>query len=237
MLIIPAIDLYKGEVVRLIKGDIDKIKIYSRDPVSTVNRFKKFGVEFFHIVDLSNALGEGDNFNIIKKIIEKTNIKAQVGGGIRDLEKAKRLISIGVKRIVISTKALDENFLRRILKILGKERIAIGIDAYKDFLVVKGWKEKTKVNVWDFIDKIKKIGIKWIIYTDVLRDGTLKGVNLNNLKKLYKFKDLNIIFSGGISSLEDIKKIEENALFLKGIILGKALYEKKIDLSKILPLK
>jgi len=237
MLIIPAIDLYKGEVVRLIKGDIDKIKIYSRDPVSIVNRFKKFGVEFFHIVDLSNALGEGDNFNIIKKIIEKTNIKAQVGGGIRDLEKAKRLISIGVKRIVISTKALDENFLRRILKILGKERIAIGIDAYKDFLVVKGWKEKTKVNVWDFIDKIKKIGIKWIIYTDVLRDGTLKGVNLNNLKKLYKFKDLNIIFSGGISSLEDIKKIEENALFLKGIILGKALYEKKIDLSKILPLK
>jgi len=237
MLIIPAIDLYKGEVVRLIKGDINKIKIYSRDPISIVNIFKKFGLEFFHIVDLSNALGEGDNFDIIKKIIKETNIKAQVGGGIRDLEKAKRLISIGVERIVISTKALDEDFLIRILKILGKNKVAVGIDAYRDFLVVKGWKEKTKVNVWDFINRIKNIGIKWIIYTDVLRDGTLKGINLNNLKKLHKFKDLNIIFSGGISSLEDIKKIKENALFLKGIILGKALYERKIDLYKVLPLK
>tara|TARA_B100000315_G_C14579131_1_gene589521 strand:+ start:1108 stop:1812 length:705 start_codon:yes stop_codon:yes gene_type:complete len=230
MIIIPAIDIYQGQVVRLLKGNPDKSTIYSDDPLAMAKEWQSLGAELLHLVDLSAALDQGDNLSIIKDILKSINIKVQVGGGIRDLSKAKELIALGAERVIIGTKSLDSDFLDNLIQAVGPERIAVGVDVIDSCLAVKGWQEKTDLRALDFISQLKDKGIKWIIYTDISRDGTLIGLDFNQINELAKFKDLNIIASGGVACEDDFKRLKDDFPFIWGAIVGKALYEGKITL-------
>ncbi len=232
MIIIPAIDLWKGDVVRLLKGNPSFSTVYSKDPLKIVEKWKKLGADLIHLVDLSAALGEEDNSSIIKDILKNGDIKIEVGGGIRCQKKAEELITLGAERVIIGTKAVEKNFLKKLISSLGADKVAVGVDALESQIAVKGWKEKTNYLVLDFMRNLQDIGVKWVIYTDISRDGTLKGVNLASLKCFSLFDKMNIIVSGGVSSLEDIIRIKEEIPFARGIITGKAIYEGKIDLSE-----
>ncbi|MDD3296025.1 MAG: 1-(5-phosphoribosyl)-5-[(5-phosphoribosylamino)methylideneamino]imidazole-4-carboxamide isomerase [Candidatus Omnitrophica bacterium] len=230
MLVIPAIDLYQQKVVRLVRGRPQEPTVYSDDPVAVAEKWQAQGAKLLHVVDLSAAFGEGDNREIIKDICRKVNIDVQVGGGIRDVCVAEEILSLGAKRAIIGTKALDEDFLNELLKEFGKEKIAIGIDVLDSCLAVEGWKTKTDFNALDFVAYLELKGVRWIIYTDISRDGTLLGVNCENLATLDTFKKMNIILSGGIASIEDFKVIKQKCPFFWGVITGKALYEGRIDI-------
>jgi len=233
MLIIPAIDLYQGKVVRLLRGDPSQPKIYSDDPVEIARKWESQGAHFLHIVDLSAALGEGDNLKAIAEIVQSVKVKVEVGGGIRDLKKAKQLISSGVRRIVVGTKVIDEDFLNHLIQEIDAEKIAASIDVIDSCMAVEGWQKHTDFNSLDFIAYLGLKGIKWIIYTDISRDGTLKGVNSEEIKKLSLYKEeMKIIYAGGIAALDDLKAINQNAPFIWGVIVGKALYEEKFKLSE-----
>ncbi|MFH1505154.1 MAG: 1-(5-phosphoribosyl)-5-[(5-phosphoribosylamino)methylideneamino]imidazole-4-carboxamide isomerase [Candidatus Omnitrophota bacterium] len=233
MKIIPAVDLWEGKVVRLLKGDPKCSTVYSDDPVGIARKWKNQGAGFLHIVDLSAALGGKDNFEIIGRILKEPGVRAEVGGGIRSLEKAEKIISLGAERVIVGTKGLDKDFLKRLLKLLGPDRIAVSVDVIDSEIAVRGWQEKSSVKALDFIKYLEDEGLKWVIYTDICRDGTLEGVDVSRAKKMFSFRNLNITFGGGISCMEDIKKIKQEAPFIWGIITGKALYEGKIDLTKI----
>jgi len=234
MIIIPAVDLWEGKVVRLFKGDPSRSTVYSDDPVGTAKKWKEQGAKFLHIVDLSAALGKKDNLEVIERIIKESGAEIEVGGGIRDKEKAQKLISLGAKRIIIGTKGLDKDFLKDLLNSLGPDKVAVSVDAAGEEVAVKGWKEKSDIKALDFIKSLQDEGLKFLIYTDISRDGTLEGVDLSRVKELAKFKDLNITFGGGVSYPEDIIKIKKEAPFLWGLIIGKALYEGNISLKKVL---
>jgi len=234
MVIIPAIDLWNGEVVRLLRGDPALSTVYSKNPVEVAKKWKSQGAEILHLVDLSAALGQKDNLEVISKILEEVDIKIEVGGGIRDQKKAEKLISLGAERVIVGTKSLDGSFLKKLIKSLGRDKVAVGADVINSQIAVRGWQEKTSFEILDFIKYLKDKGVKWVIYTDISRDGTLEGVNLEQIEKLSVFEDLNIIISGGVSSLNDLKDIKQKAPFVWGVIVGKALYEGKINLETVL---
>ncbi len=232
MLIIPAIDLYQGKVVRLTKGDPEKSKVYNTDPVAVAKDWQAQGAELIHLVDLSAALGEGDNREVIKRILKETKVKIEVGGGIRDIARAEEIISWGADKVIIGTRVLDEDFLNSLVEAIGKEKIAAGIDAIDSVIAIEGWKKKTDFNALDFVAYLQLKGIKRIIYTDISRDGTLEGLDLGKVEKLATFKDLDIILSGGVSSLADIEKVKQQVPFIWGLIVGKALYEGRFSLAE-----
>jgi phosphoribosylformimino-5-aminoimidazole carboxamide ribotide isomerase len=231
MLVIPAIDLWDKKVVRFTKGEKASCKVYNTDPVEVAKRWEEEGAQFLHLVDLSSALGEKDNLDIIRDILGAVKIKVEVGGGIRNIKKAEKIISYGAERVIIGTKAKDEKFLKEIIKTLGEEKVAVSLDVRNLCISLGGWKETTDINVFDFLNYLKDKGIKWIIYTDILRDGTLSGPNLDEAKKVCKPGKINFILSGGISSVEDLKMVKKEIPHLWGVILGKALYEGKLNFS------
>ncbi len=232
MLIIPAIDLYEGKVVRLLRGDPARSTVYSDDPVAVANKWKAQGAKLIHLVDLSAAFGQGDNLSIIKRILKEVDISLEIGGGIRDLKKAKQLIELGAERVIIGTKGIDEDFLSGLVNVIGNEKVAVSVDVIDSFIALKGWQEKSQWKVLDFVGYLKDKGIKWVIYTDISRDGTLEGPNLEEAKRVFSFSDMNFILSGGISCLDDLKRVREELPLTWGVIVGKALYEKRIDLSE-----
>jgi len=232
MLIIPAIDLYQKKVVRLRKGDLAHSTVYSTDPVAMARQWESQGAELLHVVDLSSAFNEGDNISIISEIAKAVGITIEVGGGIRDIAKAEKLMSAGVSRVIIGTKALDEGFLDTLMAAIGPEHIALGVDALDGCLAVEGWKRQTNHRALDFIAFWQKRGIRWVIYTDISRDGTLEGLDFSQVESLASFKEMNIIASGGVGCLEDIKNLKQKAPFLYGVIAGKALYERKFTLKE-----
>ncbi len=232
MKIIPAIDLYQGKVVRLTKGDPNRSKVYSDDPLAMAKKWKDEGAGLLHLVDISAALGQEDNLAIIKDIINQVDIDVQVGGGIRDVKKAKSLLSLGAKRIIVGTKALDEDFMNKLLESLDKESLAIGVDVLDNCLAIEGWKKHTDFPGLDFVAYLQLKGVKWVIYTDVSRDGTLKGLNLAQVSALTTFKEMNFIASGGVASLDDLTQIKKRLPFLWGVIVGKAFYEEKFSLPE-----
>jgi len=234
MKIIPAIDLLDGKVVRLTRGDPSLSKIYSNNPVDEAKKWKDQGAEYLHIVDLSAALGRGDNADIIKLILKEVDMKIEVGGGIRNKEKAKEFVSLGAQRIIVGTKSLDENFLEDLLQSVGSDKLAVSADIIDSHVAVCGWQEKSSYKTLDFIEYLKGLGIKWLIYTDISRDGTLEGINIEDIKRISSFENLNVIISGGISSVDDVTKIKKEAPSVWGVIIGKALYEDKIDLATTL---
>ncbi|MCF7874099.1 MAG: 1-(5-phosphoribosyl)-5-[(5-phosphoribosylamino)methylideneamino]imidazole-4-carboxamide isomerase [Candidatus Omnitrophica bacterium] len=229
MLIIPAIDLYQKKVVRLTKGDETNCKVYSNDPISVAKKWKDQGAKWLHLIDLSAAFSKGDNTEIIEGIIKNVDISVEVGGGIRSLEKIEELISIGVQRLILGTKATESNFLKKALEI-GGDKIAVAVDEKKGKLAIKGWQESVDLSIAQYLKYLKEQGIKWVIYTDVSRDGTLEGFNLERIKQISKDYQFNLIFSGGVSSLEDVKNVKETVAQAAGIVIGKALYEQKFNL-------
>ena len=233
MLAIPAIDLWEGKVVRLLRGNPAASTVYSDDPVGMAKKWKSKGAELLHLVDLSAALGQDDNIEIIAKILKEVDIKVEVGGGIRNIEKAKKLISLGAHRVIVGTKSLEDKFLKDLIRAVGADNIAVSVDAIDSQVAVKGWQEKTSYQAFDFIESVIGKGVKWIIYTDISRDGTLQGLNLEPIKEFSSLKKVNIIVSGGVSSCEDINKIKEETPFIWGVIIGKAIYEGRIDLENI----
>lgn len=233
MKIFPAIDLKNGEAVRLTEGDYNNKKIYFTDPMEVLDLFIESKSENLHIVDLDGA-SEGNvfNFNIIEKIIKKCGLFTQVGGGIRNEETIKKYLNIGVKRIILGTIAFeDSDFLEKMIDKY-KKNIAVSVDARDGHVAVRGWKEIKKEDSIDFCKKLDSMGIDTIIYTDISKDGKLSGTNLDVYKELKNKISCDIIASGGITYEEEIIKLKE--MNIDGAIVGKAIYEKKIDLKKII---
>jgi phosphoribosylformimino-5-aminoimidazole carboxamide ribotide isomerase len=236
MLIIPAIDLKDGCVVRLFQGRKDK-KIYSRDPVAMARFWARQGAHMLHVVDLDGAFtGVPQNLGIVKKIVRAIDIPVEFGGGVRSLEAVEALVESGIQRVVLGTRAVeDRGFLEAAFKNF-KQKIVVGIDAKKGRIMTEGWKKTARSSdLSAFVAFLKELGLKNIIYTDTLKDGTLQGPNVQAVKDLLRTPGLRVIASGGISSLADISQLlplEKKGLY--GIIVGKALYENKFTLPEAL---
>ena len=234
MLVIPAIDIKDGQVVRLYKGNYKQKRIYSSNPVKKAQEFEKLGAKYIHIVDLDGAR-EGKNLNTqtIKKIRENVNIPIQVGGGIRNKEIVKLYLEdIKVDRIIIGTSALkNPEFLKSILKEFGSERIVISVDVKDNKVSISGWQEMSNVDYIDFIKDLEQIGVKYVLVTDIFKDGALKGPNFEMYKVIRENTDINFIVSGGVGNFQDIDELSK--LDYYGCIVGKAIYEGNIKLEDI----
>jgi phosphoribosylformimino-5-aminoimidazole carboxamide ribotide isomerase len=232
MLIIPAIDLQDGAVVRLVQGYKEK-KVYSDDPVKVARAWVKQGARFLHIVDLDGAFtGVAKNLKSVKAITRAVDIPVEFGGGVRSINTIRAILKLGVARVVLGTKAVeDKKFLKDAFAGFG-EKVIVGVDAKKGKVMVKGWRAGHKdTAALDFSLYLKKIGFKELIYTDTLKDGTLSGPNIKELKKLLRITGLKIIASGGVSKLSDLDKLKDlEKEGLSGVIIGKALYEKRFTL-------
>ena len=231
MYILPAIDLYNKKAVRLFKGDYSQMTIYSDNPVEFALDFQKQGAKYIHIVDLEGAKdGTTPNIDIIKNIAKKCDLFIEVGGGIRNLKVVEEYINAGVGRVILGTAAVkDENFLKEAVKLYG-DKIAVGIDIKDNYVAIKGWTEKSQYTCFEFCKKMEETGVKTIICTDISKDGAMKGTNVELYKELSEKFNLDIIASGGVSSMEDVKKLAE--LNIHGAIIGKAYYEKAINLTE-----
>jgi phosphoribosylformimino-5-aminoimidazole carboxamide ribotide isomerase len=239
--IIPAIDLYENQVVRLYKGKYDQVTVYYKDPLDVVLYFRDCGIQRIHIVDLNAARDGNTNVNrkTIEKIIkQKGSLKLEIGGGIRNKQIVHEYIDAGIEYLILGTIAVKSpSFVEELLNEFNRERFIIGVDAKNEEVKISGWEEGTKLNLFDFIKKIEFWGISQIIVTDIDRDGTLQGPNISLLKKILERTTLKVISSGGISSNQDILDLynlyrtNEN---LMGTIVGKAFYEKKVDLKELL---
>ncbi len=231
MLIFPAIDLYGGKAVRLYKGDYNKMTVYSDDPTSVARDFEKNGAQWVHVVDLEGAKdGTTPNIEAVKKIAESTSLSCEIGGGIRNMETVERYFEAGVKRVILGTAAVtDEEFLKSAVEKYG-ERIAVGADIKDGKIAIKGWVEKSDIDAYEFFEKMQNIGVKTMICTDISKDGAMKGANHALYRELSEKFDMQIVASGGVSSMEDVEKLKE--LDIYGAIIGKAYYTGAIDLSK-----
>ncbi len=233
MKVIPAIDIKDGKVVRLTQGMADKVTVYSEDPVEVAKRWASFGADLIHIVDLDGALqGSLKNFDVIKRIAGSIQSDIEVGGGIRDVKTIEMVLGAGIDKVCIGTKALDMKFLEAVGKNF-KHRIVVSVDAKNGTVYSKGWLYNTRMSAINLAKEAEAMGITTINYTDIARDGMLEGPNIRSLKELLKSTHLDVVASGGISSIEDVKKLqalEKDGLM--GMIIGKALYEDKIDLAE-----
>ena len=231
MLIFPAIDLYDGKAVRLYKGDYNQMTIYSENPTDVARDFEKAGAEWVHLVDLEGAkLGTTPNLHVVEKIAKQTGLRAEIGGGIRSIQTVKAYFDAGVSRVILGTAALtDEAFLREAVAAYG-ERIAVGADIKDGKIAIKGWLETSDVDVFDFCERMRAIGVCTIICTDISKDGAMQGTNHALYRELSHRFDMQIVASGGVSSLEDVKKLA--ALGLYGAIVGKAYYTGTISLPE-----
>ena len=230
MKIIPAIDLMNGEVVRLYKGDPNQKTIYSDNPVEIAKKWEQNGADMLHIVDLDATLGKGSNLPIIKKIIENVSIPLEIAGGLRDESMVMDTAQIA-KRVVLGTLAFkDQKTLKKLLEKLGHEKIVISVDHKEGEIVIHGWQKGTGIKLIDAINDFVAMGFTEFLLTDVNRDGTLEGPDLNFLEQACQLDNTNIIASGGISNVKDVIDVKEKNSY--GVILGKALYENKISIQE-----
>ncbi|MFA5089528.1 MAG: 1-(5-phosphoribosyl)-5-[(5-phosphoribosylamino)methylideneamino]imidazole-4-carboxamide isomerase [Candidatus Omnitrophota bacterium] len=235
MLIIPAIDIKDGKVIRLLQGDYKKKTVYSHDPVKTARHWVRQGARLIHVVDLDGAAcGEPKNLALVEDIVRQTEVPVEFGGGVRSLEAVKELLDSGIARVVLGTRAAEDiAFLKQAFGKF-KDKVIVSIDAKDGKVMVSGWQESCRnKKVLDFARVIRDIGFRRVIYTDTAKDGALKGPNIKDTKSLLKETGLEVIASGGVSSLEDVCKLAALKEFgLAGIIIGKALYEGKFTLSE-----
>ena len=231
--IFPAIDLHNGQAVRLTQGDYNQVEVFFKNPVEVLDFFNKNNSKNLHIVDLDGAKdGNTKNYEVIKELVEKSDFFVQVGGGIRDEERIKKYIDLGVDRVILGTVAVEnEEFLIDMVKKYG-DKIAVSVDAKDEKVAVKGWTETVELNSLDFCKKLSNIGVKTIIYTDISKDGMLSGTNLDVYLRLSKLVESDIIASGGITFLDEIRELNENNIY--GAIVGKAVYSGKLDLKEVL---
>ena len=238
MIIIPAIDIKDGCVVRLVQGKFDKgLKTYSDDPVKIAEHWTTQGASLIHVVDLDGAsLGRPRNLDKVKEIIKSVKTPIEFGGGVRTIDTIKELVGLGIHRVVLGTKAVeDRSFLEEAFTKF-KEKIIVSIDARSGHILTKGWQSSCEsMEVLEFARNLKTMGFKHLIYTDILKDGTLKGPNFEHIEELLKKVGIKIIASGGISSLNDITRLKSlSKEGVEGVIVGKALYEKKFTLAEAL---
>ncbi len=231
MKIFPAIDLYEKKAVRLYKGDYNNMTVYSDNPVEIALDFKSNGAKYMHIVDLEGAkTGETPNIEVIKNIIKKTNLFTQVGGGIRSLKVIENYINIGVNRVILGTSAVtDREFLLSAIKLYG-DKIAVGVDIKDGFVAIKGWTEKSSVDAFEFMNELELLGVKTVICTDISKDGAMQGTNHELYKKLSENFNINVIASGGVSTIDDIYRLKRQNIY--GAIIGKAYYVNAISLKQ-----
>ncbi len=233
MLVIPAIDLMEGKCVRLLRGKAETKVVYSDDPVAVARKWESLGAEFLHLVDLDGAItGRISNLRHIQEIVRSVVTRTEFGGGVRGMDQISAVLESGVDRVVLGTKACQKDFLADTLSWFG-ERIAVGIDARDGMVAIEGWTRSTNLPAVDLARQVEQMGAKTVIFTDISVDGTLEGPNLASIEALAKAVHMDIIASGGVSSLDDIRKLkalEKDGVI--GVIVGKALYEGKIDLSE-----
>ncbi len=231
MLIFPAIDLYEGKAVRLYKGDYAQMTVYSDDPTQIARDFATQGAACIHVVDLEGARnGQTPNLNTIRTIAESTDLFMEVGGGIRSMEVIERYIQAGVNRVILGTAAVtDPDFLCEAAAKYG-DKIAVGVDVRDGFVAIKGWTEKSQRTVFDFCAELQQQGICTIICTDISKDGAMQGTNRELYRELSNKLNMNIIASGGVSSLDDVRALREMELY--GAIIGKAYYTGAISLKE-----
>ena len=234
MIIYPAIDLRGGSVVRLEQGDFAKETVFDNNPVARAVQFERAGAEWLHIVDLDGARdGHAQNSRIVERIREETDLKIQLGGGIRSLEQMEMWLSIGIDKLVIGTLAITKpHLLNTALDKYGSDKFVVGLDARDGKVTSHGWMEESKYRVMDFAQKMMEIGVEEILYTDINRDGMLNGPDLATLEGLANMEGLKVIASGGISSYHDFDNLMESQV--DGAIVGRALYSERLDLQKIM---
>lgn len=237
MIIYPAIDLKDGQCVRLVQGRKEDKTVYSDSPASQARAFEAQGAEYLHIVDLDGAFEGGPrNLQAIQAIAAAVKIPFQVGGGLRTRADVERLLAIGASRVIIGTRAVKSpGFMEELLGCFGPDKIVVGIDARDGMVAVEGWVEKSSLCAIDFGLTMRQLGIENAVFTDVSRDGLLKGPNLASIEEMTRHSGLKIIASGGVSSVENIMALKEmESLGVNGAIIGKALYEGKITLGAAL---
>ncbi|MBQ3653228.1 MAG: 1-(5-phosphoribosyl)-5-[Synergistaceae bacterium] len=232
MIILPAIDLFGGQAVRLLKGDYSRMTVYDPDPVNTALKFREEGAEWVHIVDLEGARsGEAVNLGAVMRIREACGLKCEVGGGIRDLRTAERYVNAGVERVILGTSAATrEGFAAEAVRHFGSERVAVGVDVRDGRVSVKGWLEDSGLEAFGFCRRMQDSGVGVLICTDISRDGAMEGTNTGFYEALRRELDVRIIASGGVSSLEDVRVL--TGLGLYGAIIGKAYYTGAVRISE-----
>lgn len=232
MQLYPAIDIKDGKCVRLTQGLFDNVKVYSHTPAHMARLWQDQGAAFLHLVDLDGALaGKSVNEETIKQIVEAVSIPVQIGGGIRSRESIKYMLDLGIHRIIMGTKAVQHpSFIKEMVETFGSDRIVVGVDAKDGMVAVEGWEKLSALHALDLCLQMKTYGVQHIVYTDITKDGMLSGPNVADTKKLTEETGMDIIASGGVSSMEDLTQLYQAGI--QGAIIGKALYEKRIDLKE-----
>ena len=235
MIIFPAIDIKDGKCVRLIKGDFNQMTSYKNTPLDQAKIYFQSGFKNIHIVDLDGALkGKSSNSNIVKEIVKNIKLKIQVGGGIRTIDEVDSWVKNGVDKVIIGTAAVENKKLLKTACEKFQNKIAISLDVKDGFIFLSGWKKQTNILAADFVKEIENFGVSRIIYTDINKDGTKKGPNIKDTIELSKKVKIPFIISGGISSVEDVKKIKSlNSSNIEGVIVGKSIYDGDIKINEL----
>ncbi len=231
MIIFPAIDLYQGKAVRLLRGEYDKMTVYSENPIEIARDFEACGATHIHMVDLEGAKsGETPNIHIVEQVANDTALFVEIGGGIRSMEVVDRYMAAGVDRVILGTAAVnDRSFLQCAVGKYG-DKIAVGADIKDGFVAIKGWTEKSEYSCFDFCEEMQKIGVKTLICTDISKDGAMEGTNLELYRELAERFSMQIVASGGVSALDDVMALRKMDIY--GAIIGKAYYTNAINLSE-----
>ena len=236
MRLYPAIDIKNGQCVRLRQGQFHDVEVYSHVPSQMAKEWERLGASYIHLVDLDGALaGHGVNDEVIKEIVNTVNVPIQVGGGIRSIQDVEHKLNLGVTRVIIGTKAVENpQFIREVIATFGSDKIVIGIDAKNGMVAIEGWEKISNYNAVSLALKMKEMGVQNIVYTDIAKDGMLQGPNVEHTKEMVEVTGLNIIASGGVSSMKDLEAL--SMIKVSGAIIGKALYEKRIQLDQAIEL-
>ncbi len=233
MIVIPAVDILDGKCVRLFRGDPEKSKVYYEDPLEAAKLLEDEGAELIHIIDLDAALGSGDNTAAIKRILENTNVKAEIGGGIRSLEKAESLLKLGAYRVIFGTAAVTSpDLIRQAVKRFGSRSVAVAIDENEGKVAVHGWKNKSEVDYVDLAKSFEAMDVGALIFTPISVDGTLKGPMVEKTRRLVEIIGVPIVASGGVAELGDLVELAKTGV--EGVVIGRAIYEKKFTVREAL---
>jgi len=234
MILIPAIDIRDGKVVRLTQGDYRREKIYSDNQGIIAQKWIEQGAGMLHIVDLDGAReGRPVNYNTIKEIIKSVSVPVECGGGLRTTDSIEQYLQCGIARVVIGTKALDDELVKTLIHSFGNDKVVVGIDACDGKVKTEGWLKDSGLSVAEVCEKVIHAGVRQVIFTDITRDGTLQGPNIQSLKKVLAYSELTVVASGGVCTMDDIRGIAAiDAVNLYGIIIGKALYEGSLCLKE-----
>jgi len=233
MIIYPAIDLQDGKCVRLTKGNFDVKTIYSRSPLEQAKVFQEIGFKYLHIVDLDRTISnDKSNLETIKNIIDNTTLNIQVGGGLRTEDTVAEVINLGIDNVVLGTAAVNNPDLLITMSQKYKNKISVGLDVREKMIALKGWKDQTQISCFDFLNTIKNLPLRSIIFTDINKDGMKQGINIDDTLKMAESSKISVIASGGVSNIEDIKMIKSKNK-IGGVIVGKAIYDGLINLNDL----